>query len=92
MRVGIAWRCARRPQAHEAIADALWTAASDADAEAELERLGRERVAGWEEALRASGRDGGDASRGGGQGVGGPTEGEGRGGRRGGGEEEWGRG
>lgn len=48
--------------AHTPIADALWGAASDADAEAALLRLAAEGLAGWEEELRAgsdrgSGRD-----------------------------------
>ncbi len=74
-------RC-EHPEAHEAIAAALWDAASDADAMAALERIGREGVEAWEEAVRAGGRDG-DATRGGGLGVGG-GEGEGReGGKRG---------
>ncbi|KAG2446275.1 hypothetical protein HXX76_000864 [Chlamydomonas incerta] len=87
---GLGWaerllRC-EHPDAHEAIAAALWDAGSDADAVTALERIGREGVEAWEEAVRAGGR-GGDAARGGGLGVGGPAgaEGEGReGGGRGG--------
>ncbi|EFJ45664.1 hypothetical protein VOLCADRAFT_105870 [Volvox carteri f. nagariensis] len=48
--------------------DALWDAASDADAVAALERIGAERCAGWEEEVRAGGREAGDPSRGGGLG------------------------
>lgn len=85
---GLGWaerllRC-EHPESHEAIASALWEAASDADAVAALERIGREGVEAWEEAVRAGGR-GGDAARGGGLGVGGPAGGEGDGGREGGG-------
>ncbi|KXZ53882.1 hypothetical protein GPECTOR_6g800 [Gonium pectorale] len=84
---GLSWaerllRC-QSPQAHEAIADALWEAASDDEALTALERIGRERVVGWEEEVRAGGRDG-DASRGGGLGGGGGAEEERGGGRRGG--------
>ncbi|GIL91348.1 hypothetical protein Vretifemale_18979 [Volvox reticuliferus] len=70
---GLSWaerllRC-EHPEAHGAMADALWEAVSDADALAALERIGSERVVCWEEEVRAGGRDG-DASRGGGLGVG----------------------
>lgn len=41
------------------IAEALWEAGSDADAEAALLRLAADSLAGWEEELRASGRDSG---------------------------------
>ncbi|KAG2493961.1 hypothetical protein HYH03_007891 [Edaphochlamys debaryana] len=86
-REGLGWaerllRC-EHPSAHEAIAAALWDAGSDAEAVAALERIGREQVEAWEEELRAGGR-GGDASRGGGLGVGGAREGEGGEGGRGG--------
>lgn len=40
------------------IADALWEAGSDADAEAALRRLAAAELAGWEEAHRAGGHDG----------------------------------
>lgn len=41
------------------IAEALWEAGSDADAEAALLRLAADSLAAWEEELRASGRDSG---------------------------------
>lgn len=40
------------------IADALWEAGSDADAEAALRRLAAAELAGWEEAHRAGSRNG----------------------------------
>ncbi|GLC44902.1 hypothetical protein PLESTB_001687100 [Pleodorina starrii] len=78
-------RC-EHPDAHGAIAEALWEAGSDAEAMAALERIGAESVVGWEEAVRA-GAGGGDASRGGGLG-GGERSGRGGKGRGGGGGEE----
>ncbi|GLI71425.1 hypothetical protein VaNZ11_016639, partial [Volvox africanus] len=70
---GLSWaerllRC-EHPDAHGAMADALWEAGSDAEALAALERIGAERVVCWEDDVRSGGRDG-DASRGGGLGVG----------------------
>ncbi len=41
------------------IADAIWEAGSDADAEAALRRLAADSLAGWEEEMRSSGRDSG---------------------------------
>lgn len=71
---------AENEKAHEAIANILWDAASDAEALAQLEALGREQVVAWEEEARAGGDRDRDASRGGG--VAGGGEG-GRGGERG---------
>jgi tRNA-dihydrouridine synthase 3 len=88
---GLSWaerllRC-ENSDAHAAIADTLWDAASDAEALAALERLGADRVVAWEEEERARGSGGrdGDASRGGGLGGGEGGRGDrGRGGRGGG--------
>ncbi|KAF8063726.1 DUS3L [Scenedesmus sp. PABB004] len=44
--------------AHGPIAEAIWDAASDADAVTALEALAASSLAGWEEELRAGGRDG----------------------------------
>lgn len=89
---GLSWierllRC-EHLDAHGAIADALWEATSDADAMTALNRIGSERVLGWEELVREGGRVG-DASRGGGlvtEGTGGSRGGKGSAGQ-GGGEE-----
>jgi tRNA-dihydrouridine synthase 3 len=63
-----ALRCEAAP-AHEAIAAALWEAASDAEAAAAVTRLAAERLGAWEEEIArgSRGREGDDRDRPGGK-------------------------